>query len=61
VFKDVIVEISFFSKTKTRISSMPLTIYDVFPPKAFKSFDIKVEAPKATETIGWEVVDAARN
>jgi hypothetical protein len=59
--KDVVVEVSYYSKTKSRISSEQVTIYDVFPPKAVKNFDVKVAAPKATETIGWEVLDAARN
>jgi len=61
VYKDVVVEISFYSKTNTLISSKHVTIYEVLPPKAVKNFDMKVEAPKATDTIGWEVVTAARN
>ena len=61
VYKDVVVEFSFYSKTNTSISSKQVTIYDVFPPNAIKNFDVKVEAPKATDTIGWEVVGAARN
>lgn len=61
VYKDVIVEISFYSKTKTQIGSTNITIYEVFPPKAVKNFDVKVAAPAGTETIGWEVVGAAKN
>jgi len=60
-YKDAIVEVSFFSKTKTLINSTRITVYEVFPPKAVKNFNVKVEAPPATETIGWKVVDAARN
>lgn len=60
-YKDVVLEISFYSRTKTRIGTTHVTLYDVFPSKQIKSFDIKVEAPKASAEVGWEVVDAQRN
>ena len=61
VYKDVVLEVLFYSRTKTRIGSIYITLYDVFPPKVIKAFDKKVPAPEGTEEIGWGVVDAARN
>jgi hypothetical protein len=60
VYKDAVVEVFFYSKTKTKISNTLITIYEVFPPKSVKGFNLKVEAPIETESIGWNVIDASR-
>ncbi|GLU55196.1 hypothetical protein Dfri01_46570 [Dyadobacter frigoris] len=60
-YKDAVLDISFYSRTNTRIGETRVTLYDVFPPKQVKSFDIKVEAPKAATKVGWQIVNATRN
>ncbi|WP_254412100.1 hypothetical protein [Dyadobacter diqingensis] len=61
VYKDAVLNIKFYSRTKTRIGETQVTLYDVFHPKQIVNFDIKVDAPKAATEVGWEVLNAARN
>lgn len=60
-YKDAVLEVTFYSQTKTKIGSTQVTIYEVFPPMRAKTFNVKIDAPKATDGIGYSVVDAARN
>jgi hypothetical protein len=61
IYKDAVLNITFYSRTKTRIGETQVTLYDVFHPKKTVNFDIKVDAPKAATEVGWEVLNAARN
>lgn len=61
IYKDAVLNITFYSRTKTKIGETQVTLYDVFHPKQIVNFDIKVEAPKAATEVGWEVLNAERN
>jgi len=46
IYKDAVLNITFYSRTKTKIGATQVTLYDVFHPKQIVNFDIKVEALK---------------
>lgn len=57
-YKDVIVEVIFYSKTDSEIAREQYTIYDFFAPKTKKEFKLKVKNYSNVETIGWNVFNA---
>lgn len=57
-YKDVEIEIIYYSETNTKLGSDRFVIYDVFPSNTTKSFEVKVKRPKACRKLGWEVVNA---
>ena len=57
-FKDVIVEVIFYSKTNSEIAREQYTIYDFFAPNTKKEFKLKVKNYSNVETIGWNVFNA---
>ncbi len=60
-YKDVVVRVTFYSKTKTVIGSEKHTLYEVFPPNSVKPFKLKIENYKDVNSIGWDVVSALPN
>lgn len=57
-FKDVVVNVVYFSKTDTEIGREQYVIYDVFPARTKKGFKLKIKTPRATAKCGWEVTSA---
>ena len=60
-FKDVVLEVKYYTKTKTFISSENIIIYEYFPARNSKSFKIKRDAPNRTASVGWSIVGATPN
>ena len=60
-FKDVVVKVTYYSKTQTVIGSNNYIIYDFFPPHSEKAFELKIDKYDGTNTIGWDVVKATPN
>ena len=60
-YKDAVVRITYYSKTKTEIGSKDYTIYDIFPPHSEVKFELKINNYKDVKTIGWEVIQATAN
>lgn len=60
-FKDVVVKVTYYSKTQTVIGSNNYIIYDFFPPHSEKNFELKIDKIDGTNTIGWDVVKATPN
>ncbi len=60
-YKDVNVELSFYSKTRTLLEKDNETIYEVINPGQTKSFKTKYFAPKGTDSVGYEIVAAKVN
>jgi len=58
VFKDVDIKLSFYSKTKTVLETDKETIYEILEPGESKSFKTKYFAPKGTDSVGLQVLDA---
>jgi len=60
-YKDAVVRVTYYSKTKTELGSKEYTIYDNFPPHAEVEFELKIENYKDVNTIGWDVIQATAN
>jgi hypothetical protein len=57
-YKDAIVRVTYYSKTKTILGSNDYTIYEVLPPSSTKTVELTIANYKNVETIGWEVINA---
>lgn len=57
-FKDMVIQVSYFSGTKTLINTERFVLYEFLPAHSSKSFNWKIKPPGGTETIGWDVVNA---
>jgi len=60
-YKDAIVKITYYSKTKTALGNKEYTIYEVFPPHSSIHFKLKIDNYKEVASIGWEVITATPN
>ena len=60
-YKDAIVRVTYYSKTKTELIRKEYTIYENFPPHSEVKFELKIENYKDVNTIGWEVIQATPN
>jgi len=60
-YKDAVVRVTYYSKTKTELGSKEYTIYDNFPPHSEVKFELKIENYKHVKTIGWDVIQATAN
>ncbi|MFA0960498.1 DUF4339 domain-containing protein [Roseivirga sp. BDSF3-8] len=57
-YKDVVVEFTYYSKTKTVLLIEEKVLYEVFPPNSNKTFDLKLDAYSDVSSIGWKVKSA---
>ena len=57
-YKDAVVRVTYFSKTKTELSSEKYTIYEAFPPNSEVKFELTLENFNEVHSIGWTVVNA---
>jgi hypothetical protein len=60
-YKDAVVKITYYSKTKTSLGSNNYTIYDFFPPNTEKTFELKIDNYQNVSTIGLDVIKATPN
>ena len=61
IYKDVQVELSFFSKTKVLLEKDTETIYEVIDPGKSADFKTKYFAPKGTDSVGIKILGAKTN
>ncbi|HEU4716693.1 MAG TPA: DUF4339 domain-containing protein [Bacteroidia bacterium] len=57
-YKDVVIEVVFYSNTNTELSRERYKIYDFFPAHSTKAFELKINRPAACTKLGWTAVDA---
>lgn len=57
-YKDVTLQISFYSSTQTLLGTEEQTIYEYFPPGQSVSFKFKTFGFQDTKSIGWQVIKA---
>ena len=57
-YKDVELEISFYSKTGVLLEKGNETVYDVIAPGRSVAFKIKNFAPKASDSVGIKILNA---
>ena len=60
-YKDAVVKVTYYSKTKTILGSNNYTIYDNFTPNSETKFELKIENYKDVNSIGWDVIEATAN
>jgi hypothetical protein len=63
-FKDVVVDLTYYSKTKSVIGTEQFVIYESFAPGESKNFEYRIEVPSATATynatVGRALPDSSR-
>ncbi|MEC3965692.1 hypothetical protein [Flagellimonas halotolerans] len=57
-YKDVILKVTYYSKTNSVIGNKEYTIYEIFPPNRTMPFKLSIKNYKDVSSIRWEVVDA---
>lgn len=57
-FKDIILDVSFYSKTNSHIRTVREVVYEYVKPGRSRSFKVKLYGPKGAKSVGWEVVGA---
>ena len=60
-YKDVDVELTFFSKTGTLLETDKETVYEVIAPGQTKKFKTKYFAPKGSDSVGFKILGAKIN
>ena len=60
-FKDVVIKVTFYSKTKAFLGNNNYVVHDFFPPHSEKPFELKIDKLDDTNTIEWVVVKATPN
>jgi hypothetical protein len=58
-YKDAVVRVTYYSKSKTNLGSEDYTIWDIFPPHSTKKFNLKTKNYSNISSIGWDVVKAS--
>lgn len=57
-YKDAIVRVTFYTKTKTVLVEEDYTVYEVFPPNSKKTVELEITNYKNVNSIGWEIIQA---
>jgi hypothetical protein len=57
-YKDVIIEVIFYSGTMTELNRKSYTIFDYFPAHTTKQFELKIDRPSACKKLGWNAIGA---
>lgn len=57
-YKDVVIRITYYSKTETALGSRDHTIYETFPPTSTKTVELKIDNYKDVKSLGWDVISA---
>lgn len=55
-FKDIVIEVRYYSGTKTLIKTEQFVMYEFVPAHSTKKFEWKITPPSGTETLGWDAV-----
>ena len=57
-YKDVVVDVSFYSQTKTQIDKKSYVLYEYYEPNSTNNFSLRIETPKAMESFDLQIRDA---
>jgi len=60
-YKDAVVRVTYYTKTKTVLGSKDYTIYEMFPPSSTKTVELEIENYQNVNSIGWDVIRATAN
>lgn len=57
-YKDAVIQVTYYTKTKTVIGRENYVLYELFPPGSTKTVKMKIENYRDVNSIGWKVVGA---
>ncbi len=57
-YKDVVIKVTYYTKTGTSLGSANHTIYEVISPNSTKTVNLKIDNYQDVSEIGWDVVSA---
>ena len=57
-YKDLVIKVTYYSKSNTVLHEKEFTVYDLFPPNSTKNFEWRVNNYVDVNTIGWNVISA---
>ena len=57
-FKDAVLRVTYYTKTKTALGTKDYTVYELFPPTSSKEIELKINNYKDVSTIGLEILKA---
>lgn len=57
-YKDVVVNVNFYTKTDTYLSSEEFVVYEFVNPGSEVDFKIKTKAPKGYDKLSLEIIEA---
>ena len=57
-YKDAVVRVTYYTKTKTKLKSNDYSIYEIFPPNSQKTVKLKIDNYQNVASIGWDVIRA---
>jgi hypothetical protein len=57
-YKDIILRVTYYTKTKTSLGTKDYTIYEVFNPNSKKTISLKIENYKNVNSIALEIIKA---
>ena len=60
-YKDVTVQVTYFSKTKSVLATKEYTLYEVYPPNTRTPFRLDIANYENVNAISWEVIKALPN
>lgn len=60
-YKDVTIQVTYYSKTNTVLGTNEYTLYEVFQPNTITPFKLDIDNYKDVNSIGWEVIRAFPN
>ena len=58
-YKDVVISITYFSKTQTQIGTEEKTLFEYYKPNSEQNFKIKTSGYEGTATISIDIVSAS--
>ena len=58
-YKDVVIDVIFYTKTKSVITTKQYVLYEYVPAHSNVKFEWKLERPDGTESLGWDVASAS--
>jgi hypothetical protein len=57
-FKDALIEVTYYAKSKTVLGTKQYTVYEIFTPNSSKTVEMKIDNYKDVNSIGWDVIRA---
>ena len=60
-YKDAVVRVTYYTKTKTVLGNYDHTVYETFPPNSIKTIEFEIDNYNNVNSIGWKVISAKVN